>query len=289
MSKLTLGDVGLLRVHETVDTSFTPEGFFLDFDPGVFATHTDWLVPAHYLRETNNLVLSMHSWVVRTGRHTILIDACIGNGKDRMPRAHWHMLQTPFLENLCRAGVEPEDIDFVMCTHMHADHVGWNTIQDDGRWVPTFPNARYVFGRVEYEHWLAHPDPSPIRRNAFADSVLPVVEAGRAELVEDGYQVDDCLTVELSPGHTPGNVNIRLQSRQQSAVFAGDVIHHPIQVYRSDWSTTACFDPVESAHSRRRIVEDCCEHGALLLPAHFAAPHGGYVRDCGDGFTLEWL
>jgi glyoxylase-like metal-dependent hydrolase (beta-lactamase superfamily II) len=175
-----------------------------------------------------------------------------------------------------------------MCTHLHADHVGWNTVLRDGRWVPTFPNARYLFSRVEYEHWSAHPDPNPIRRNAFLDSVLPVVEAGRAEMIEDGHEVDGALTVELAPGHTPGNVHIRLASRGSEAVFSGDVIHHPIQVYRPDWSTVACVDPAASAASRRRLLETCSERGALLLPAHFPEPHGARVRAAGDSFEIRW-
>lgn len=289
MKTLRVGNHRLDRVEETFDTSFTPEGFFIGFDPEVFGAHMDWLAPTHYRPELGTLVLSMHSWLVRTDRHTVLIDACIGNGKDRMPRAHWHRLDTPFLHRLRSAGVAPEEIDYVMCTHMHADHVGWNTVLQDGRWVPTFPNARYVFGRIEFDYWLNNPDPSPVRRNAFSDSVLPVVESNQAVLVDDGYAIDDSFTVELAPGHTPGNASIRLRDGDSEALFAGDAVHHPIQVWRPDWSTTACSDPDLSRASRCRIVEACCERNTLLLPAHFAAPHGGYVRAAGDGFKLEWL
>ena len=289
MDGLTGGDAALVRVEEMVDTSFTAAGFFPAFDPEVMRPHLSWLAPRYYLAERDALVFSMHSWVVKTGRHTVLIDACIGNDKDRLPRAHWHRLKTPFLERLRASGVAPEAVDYVMCTHMHADHVGWNTLREDGRWVPTFPNARYLFSRIEYEHWTAHPDPNPIRRNAFNDSVLPVVEAGRAEMIEDGHEVDGTLRVELAPGHTPGNVWIRLASKGSEAVFAGDVIHHPIQVYHPDWSTVACLDPAASTASRRRLLETSCERRTLLLPAHFAAPHGGRVGDTGNGFELRWL
>lgn len=289
MDRLTVGGAVLDRIEETIDTSFTAEGFFPAFDPEVLRPHLPWLAPRYYLAERGALVFSMHSWVVRTSRHTVLIDACIGNAKDRMPRVHWHRLNTPFLDRMRASGTSPEDIDYVMCTHMHADHVGWNTVLEDGRWVPTFPKARYLFSRIEYEHWTAHPDPSPIRRNALNDSVLPIVEAGRADMIEDGHEVDGTFHVELAPGHTPGNVHIRLASKGSEAVFAGDVVHHPIQVYRPDWSTVACIDPAASAASRRRLLETCCERGALLLPAHFPAPHGGHVRDTGRGFELRWL
>ena len=289
MDRLTVGDATLVRVEETVDTSFTAPAFFPAFDAEALTPHLAWLAPRYYLVERQALVFSMHAWVVRTGRHTALIDTCIGNDKDRMPRAHWHRRNTPFLERLRASGTAPEDVDYVMCTHLHADHVGWNTVLADGRWVPTFPRARYLFARVEYEHWLAHPDPNPIRRNAFLDSVLPVVEAGRAEIIEDGHVVDGTLTVELAPGHTPGNVHIHLASRGAEAAFAGDSIHHPIQIYRPEWSTVACVDPSSAAASRRRLLERCVERGTLLLPAHFAPPHGGWVRDAGGRFELRWL
>ena len=289
MDRLSVGDIRLARIEEMVDTSFTPEGFFVGYDEEAFAQHVDWLAPTHFAKDKGCLILSMHSWLVKTDRHTVLIDSCVGNDKYRMPPEHWHQLDTPFLDRLRAAGAEPEDVDYVMCTHLHADHVGWNTMLSDGRWVPTFPNARYLFGRIEYEFWRDNPDPSPIRRKAFDDSVLPVVEAGRAEMIEDGHHVDDQCLVELAPGHTPGTVNIRLGSGGREAIFVGDVIHHPIQVYQPDWSSIACSDPALSARTRTAVLESCCERGTLLLPAHFGAPHGGYIRDRAGGCRLEWL
>ncbi|MEK9776966.1 MAG: MBL fold metallo-hydrolase [Quisquiliibacterium sp.] len=205
-----------------------------------------------------------------------------------MPRAHWHLKDDPYLQRMRAAGIAPEDIDFVMCTHLHADHVGWNTRLEDGRWVPTFPNAQYVFGRTEYEHWLASPFPNPIMRTAFNDSVLPVVEAGRAMMIDEGEQIDPALSVQMAPGHTPGNLCIYLNGDGDRAVFAGDVIHHPIQVWFPEWSTVACTDPIASAASRRKVLEYCADRGALLLPAHFAAPHGGRVEPEHDHFRLRW-
>jgi glyoxylase-like metal-dependent hydrolase (beta-lactamase superfamily II) len=289
LDTLTIGAASAVRIEEMVDTTFTAAGFFPAFDPEAMRRHMSWLAPTYYRPERDALVFSMHSWVVRTGRHAVLIDTCVGNDKDRMPRTHWHALQTPFLERLRASGTAPEDIDYVMCTHLHADHVGWNTVLKDGRWTPTFPNARYLFARVEYEHWLAHPDPNPIRRNAFNDSVLPVVEAGRAELIEDGHEVDGAFTVELAPGHTPGNVHIALRSNGSEAIFAGDSVHHPIQVYEVDWSTVACVDRAAAAASRRRLLERCSEHGSLLVPAHFAGPHAAYIDNAGGRFELRWL
>ena len=289
MNGLQVGRHRVDRIEETFDLSFTPEEFFLGFDPEVFAANMGWLAPTHYRPDLGTLVLSLHSWLVRTDRHTVLIDACIGNGKDRMPRAHWHELNTLYLDRMRAAGVAPEEVDFVMCTHLHGDHVGWNTGLENGHWVPTFPNARYLFGRTEYDYWLNNPDPSPVRRNAFNDSVLPIIEQDRAVLVDDGYQVDDSFTVELAPGHTPGNAAIRLHDGDDQALFAGDSIHHPIQVQRAEWSTIACSDPEQSSQSRVKLLESCCEHRTLLLPAHFATPHGGRVHRDGASYRLEWL
>ena len=157
MDRLTVGDTTCSRVEETVDTSFTAEGFFPAYDFDVMRPHLSWLAPRYFIPERGALVFSMHAWVVKTGRHTVIIDTCIGNDKDRMPRAHWHRQQHPFLERLRAAGVAPEDVDYVMCTHMHPDHIGWNTVLRDGRWVPTFPKARYLFSRIEYVRALDVP------------------------------------------------------------------------------------------------------------------------------------
>lgn len=290
METITVGDATVTRVEEFIDTTFTAKGFFAaGYDPEGLRPHLGWLVPKFYIPERDALVFSMHSWLVRTGRHTVLIDTCVGNDKERMPREHWHHRTTPFLDRLRAAGARAEDIDYVMCTHLHADHVGWNTVLRDGRWVPTFPNATYVFARVEYDHWHKNPDPNPIRRAGFLDSVLPVAEAGKAQLVDDGFDIDGALSVHLAPGHTPGNAYVRLRSKGTDAMFAGDSIHHPMQVYRTAWSTVACSDPVAAAVSRRRMLEECVARGTLLLPAHFPPPYGAYVQPAGGEFALRWL
>ena len=283
------GSAKIFRVEESIDTSFQAASFFPQFALEQLAALPPWLVPQHVQPDSGALVLSMHSWVVKTDRHTILIDACIGNDKDRLPRAHWHQRRGDFLQRLGKLGIQPDDIDFVMCTHMHADHVGWNTVLRDGRWVPTFPRAQYLFSKVEYEHASTFEHPNPIMRRAFNDSVLPVIESGQALMIDDGHEVDDLFTVQLAPGHTPGNAMLRLQTPSREALFVGDVIHHPIQVYRPELSTVACLDPEASRQSRLRMLHHCCEHHALMLPAHFAAPHGGYIEASASGFELSWL
>ena len=286
---IDLGSAQIFRIEECIDTSFLGQSFFPQFNPEQLSGLPEGLVPQHYRPDSDALVLNMHSWIVKTERHTVLVDACIGNDKDRLPRAHWHRRQGDFLQRMAALGFQPNDIDWVMCTHMHADHVGWNTVLRDGRWVPTFPQARYLFSQVEYEHASTYPHPNPIMRQAFNDSVLPVVESGQALMIQDGHEVNEMFSVQLAPGHTPGNAMLRLQTPSQEALFVGDVIHHPIQVYQPELSTMACLDPQASRQSRLRMLNHCCEHHALMLPAHFAAPHGGFIEERAAGFGLRWL
>jgi glyoxylase-like metal-dependent hydrolase (beta-lactamase superfamily II) len=219
-----------------------------------------------------------------------LVDACIGNDKERPTRPQFHRMKSPFIEDLARLGVKPEDVDYVMCTHLHWDHVGWNTRLADGQWVPTFPKARYVVAKREYDHWQGVHDSgvdTPHAR-AFGDSVLPVVKTGQALLVGDDYALDDGLWFEGYPGHTPGNVVIHARSGGQRGVFIGDVLHHPLQCLKPEWSTMACTDPEGSRVSRTRLVEEHADSGALILPAHFPAPTAGWIRPHGSAYRFDF-
>ena len=289
-----IGDATVTRIEEQLGPgSFPPEQYLKGFDRAVLARHLDWLAPAHYLPETDQLVTSVHSWLLRTKHHTILVDACSGNHKDRHFWPRFHMLETPFLQRLRAAGVAPEEVDFVMCTHLHADHVGWNTRLDDGRWVPTFPNARYLLSRRECEHWDPLKNPAaaddPHRRIVYQDSVLPVIEAGLAELVSGPHAVGDQLLIEDAPGHTPGHILLKLQHASGGGVFCGDVIHHPIQIAAPDWVMCFCEDPEQSRKTRRRVLDHCADSGALLLPTHFGAPHVCAIDRAGDGYGARWI
>jgi glyoxylase-like metal-dependent hydrolase (beta-lactamase superfamily II) len=227
---------------------------------------------------------------VKTGRHTILIDSCLGNDKERPTRPQFHRLRTPFLADLAGAGVSAADVDYVMCTHLHWDHVGWNTRLDNGRWVPTFPNARYIMARREFEHWQGvqqRGEDSP-HRLAFEDSVLPVVRTGQSVLVDDDYALEDGLWFESAPGHTPGNVVIHARSREDRGVFLGDVFHHQLQLAKPEWSTLACSDREVSRATRMRLVEEYAERGTRLLPAHFPAPTVGRVVRRGSAYRYAF-
>jgi glyoxylase-like metal-dependent hydrolase (beta-lactamase superfamily II) len=188
-------------------------------------------------------------------------------------------------------GVRPEDVDYVLCTHMHVDHVGWNTKLENGRWVPTFPNARYVLSRTEYEAakiQAAQPDCIPWIRNVFEDSLQPVVESGKAVLVDGIYELFEGLTLRPSPGHTPGHMSVELRSQGQTGFFSGDLLHSPIQIPLWRWSTRYCWDSEVANQSRRALFEACATQNAVLLPAHFNAPHVGRIREANDTFGIDF-
>ncbi len=289
MATIALGDTTIQPIVEMMErTIFKADTFFPTMDRAAFDRHLPWMEGQCYDGETKRIFLSIHSWLVRTPHHTILIDTCIGNDKDREGMDSWSGMQTPWLEKLAAAGVAPEDVDYVMCTHLHVDHVGWNTSLADGRWTPTFPNAKYLFCRQEYDY-CENREGDAFSRRVYLDSILPVVEAGQAVMIEDGYTLDDCFEIELAPGHTPGSIVIGLEDGGKRGRFTGDVIHHPVQVYHPDWSSRACIDPAQSAATRRRVLADVAESGALLLPAHFPNPHAGHVTAQGDAFAFHWL
>jgi glyoxylase-like metal-dependent hydrolase (beta-lactamase superfamily II) len=252
-----------------------------------------WLVPNHYAPARDRLITSVHAWLIRTARHTVLLDCCAGNHKDRPGFARFHQLDTPFLARLRAAGATPEEIDIVLCTHLHSDHVGWNTMLRDGRWVPTFPNAKYLFSRAENEYGDPRRNPQaaadPQRRNAFHDSVLPVLEAGQAELIEGHHAIDDTMMIEPAPGHTVGHVILRLADRGERALFCGDVVHHPLQVCAPRWNSGFCELPEQTRATRRRVLEHCAEDGALLFPTHFGAPHVAAITPDGDAFMPRFV
>ena len=255
MSVRQLGDASIARVEDIAGPSFKPGAIYNDFQPSVIEEYRDWLVPGHYFEKLDRLNMSVHSWVVRTGRHTVVIDTCIGNHKARPDAPFWNDRNGPFLDRLSEAGVAPESVDYVMCTHLHVDHVGWNTKLENGRWVPTFPNAKYLISRKEYAYYEQENRKAPVNDGSFTDSVLPIMEAGRAVMIDDGHELDDCMLVKLTPGHTPGHITIRLASKGEEALFTGDIMHHPLQVYRPEWNSAFCVDQAASRATRRQVLE----------------------------------
>ena len=294
MQTWNVGKATVTRIEEQVGPNDSPAASFL---PGLvrerFEAHYPWMVPTHYDPASDKLITSNHSWLIRTGRHTILLDSCAGNHKERPWLPRFHQLDTPFLARLHNAGVREEDIDFVLCTHLHADHVGWNTQRVDGRWVPTFPKARYLFSKIENDHWNPDIDDrrakNPGRAGVYDDSILPVIQAGQAQLLEGTHRIDDSLLIEPAPGHTPGHVVLKLHDAQDHALFCGDTLHHPIQVYEPAWSTRFCEMPELAASTRRKVLEHCAEHAGMLFPTHFAAPHVARITAEGDRFRPDFV
>jgi glyoxylase-like metal-dependent hydrolase (beta-lactamase superfamily II) len=232
------------------------------------------------------LILCFQSYVVKTPYHTILIDSCIGNDKPRPLRPKWNMkTDETYMRALASAGFSVEDIDFVMCTHLHVDHVGWNTRLEAGRWVPTFPNARYVFAKTEFDYWAEQNTKTPVP--PIVDSVLPVVEAGQAEIVRNDYEIGDHLRILPTPGHTPGHVAFALGRGRDDAVFSGDLMHSPLQTRHPELSVKFDVDQEEAATTRRNFLERYCDSETLCCTAHFPSPSSGKIRRRGAGFACE--
>ena len=240
-----------------------------------------WLIP-DFATEEGRLKMSIHALVVETPSHRIVVDTGLGNDKEGRSVPTWNNRQGPFLETLTDAGFPPDSINTVLCTHLHVDHVGWNTRLVGGQWVPTFANARYVFGKTEYEHWRDHSE-EPDRAAVFNDSVKPIVDAGKAELVGSDARLGDEIALIPTPGHSPGHVSIHIQSDGEEALLTGDVAHHPCQMAHLDWSSTADSDPVQSAVTRRELFSRFADTATRVIGGHFSA---GHIRRDGDAFKF---
>ena len=231
-----------------------------------------WLFP-HFMDEKGNLVMSIHALVVDTGKRRIVVDTCIGNDKQRAIPT-WSNLQTSFLADLETAGYPPTSIDTVLCTHLHVDHVGWNTRLVDGEWVPTFPEARYLVAEAEWRYWRSVES----GQDVLEDSVIPVIDAGLVDFVAEDHRLCDEVWLEPTPGHTPGHVSVRIASEGSDALITGDCIHHPCQMTRTDWCSSADYDPVEGRRTRESLLERVADSDMLVIGTHFATPTAGYVR-----------
>lgn len=293
MSSFTLGNIKVTRIEELIGPLFDPKRFFPDFTPAAFDEHRDWLYPNHVDAGSGNIIASMHAWLIQTPHHNILVDTCIGNDKERVPYRDWHHMQTPWLTNLKAAGVNPTDIDFVMCTHLHVDHVGWNTQLQDGQWLPTFPNARYIFSEAEYNFWEGErkrEDPetfNAVNNQTFDDSVMPIMHL--AELVSGEVElIADMLHISPAPGHTPGSITIRLSDQSHKALFTGDICHHPIQVVNPEWNSNFCELPEQAIATRKSVLAYCEQNQALMMPAHFGPGFAGHVVEQNGGFGFRF-
>jgi glyoxylase-like metal-dependent hydrolase (beta-lactamase superfamily II) len=281
MLALRVGDAVIDRVEEhCLPVPFT----LLTNDEAFISRRVDPLPSGFLDRASMTFQFSNHSWVLRVDGVTMLIDPCTGNGR-KGRGAYFDDLDTPYLERLTELGAPADAIDVVFCTHLHHDHCGWNTRQADGRWVPTFPNAAYLFVDDEYRRWdTANPvrHPNEINPSVFDECVRPVVDAGQAQIIEVPHEISPSLTVELAPGHTVGHSMLRLVSEDVWAYFTGDVFHHPAQLTRPELHLPGCDDLAVAISTRRALVKRMLDERALVFPAHFSAPHYGRLAVDGD-------
>jgi glyoxylase-like metal-dependent hydrolase (beta-lactamase superfamily II) len=256
----------------------------LGAEPDLIEANRDWLSP-YFLEEGDTWSLNFRTWILQVDGKAVAVDPCTGNGRPH-PMAIFDGLDTPFIERFCATGIRPEDIGYVFCTHMHHDHCGWNTQLRDGRWTPTFPNARYIFLRREYERW--NPNGAQYRLVAYNEgvyerSIQPIVEAGLADLVMEHHRILPSLTIEPAHGHTLGHAMLHLVSQAEEAYFSGDCFHHPLQLTRPELQFGDADDVEQAIATRRRLVALGLERNALIVPAHLPAPHAGRVRRRDDG------
>jgi glyoxylase-like metal-dependent hydrolase (beta-lactamase superfamily II) len=277
--------VGRVRVTKIVELEVTGGSRFL-LPQAIY----DEILPIGWLRpdfadERGRLRMSIHALVVETPQRRIIVDTCLGNDKENRRIPGWNKLQTRFLADLAEAGYPRETIDTVLCTHLHVDHVGWNTMLVEGRWVPTFPNAHYLMGRVELEHWRAQQERDDMKA-VFADSVAPVYDAGLVDLVETDHRVCDEVSFVPTPGHTPGHVSVQIASAGEEALITGDFMHHPCQIARPEWSSTADSDPQAAERTRRHMLARLADAPTLVIGTHFAGRTAGHVVPDGAAYRL---
>lgn len=286
-------DVGAVRVDRMVESEeplLDPLEIFPQATAADLEAHRAWLDPRHFDAARRLLVIPIQGFLVRVRGKRIVVDTCAGDCKQRK-RPFFHDQRRDWIARLRALGVAPEDVDFVVCTHFHVDHVGWNTRLEDGRWVPTFPNARYLFARAEWEYWQSTDGAQALARTSdyLADSVLPVVEAGLADFVAMDHAL--CPEIQLIPaaGHTPGFVCVDVRSAGERLVLAGDLLHAPLQFSFPEWPMRFCADPVASARTRVRLLSEWAASGTLIMPAHFPSPSAGFVERLGGAFGFRYV
>ncbi|GAA4554415.1 MBL fold metallo-hydrolase [Amycolatopsis samaneae] len=294
METMTLGDVDITRVVELPTRGLSREFVFPDVAIEHWREHEHWLAPEFLDPAADQVRTQIQTWLLRSEGKTILVDTGIGNGRERPYMPFFAHLDTDYLGELAAAGVRPEDVDVVICTHVHGDHVGWNTRLVDREWQPTFPNAQYLIARADFDYW--NPENGVKTRsgrasqNVFEDSVAPVHRAGQTVLWEgDGYDVDANLRIEPAPGHTPGSSVVQLRSGTDRAVFVGDLLHSPLQIAEPDCGPCFDEDEAQARIARRRVLARAADEHALFFPAHFPGAGAAQVRREGGNFAVqEW-
>jgi glyoxylase-like metal-dependent hydrolase (beta-lactamase superfamily II) len=293
---LQLGDARIHRIEEWSGLFMTAQTLFAGFDGADYARVRSKIPPAYLDLDTDSLLACLQSFVIEHNGKRILVDTGAGNDKDRPGIPLFARLQTPFLKTMEAAGFPRESIDMVICTHLHVDHVGWNTMLAGERWVPTFPNAKYVFTDPDAQYWnpenrtrVAGKLGDAVNAGFFEDSVKPILDSGLATVVRGSVELMEGLRLDPAPGHTPGSQTILLESRGQRALFAGDIVHHPLQVYCPEWNSIFCEDAEQARATRRAVLARAAHEEAVLIPAHFAGNHMVRVAQTDAGFAPQGL
>jgi glyoxylase-like metal-dependent hydrolase (beta-lactamase superfamily II) len=287
MSWFTLGNFDIARIVETEDPFLPPHEMFVEATPETIRPYLGDLGSNGICPRSGKLILPIQSYLVRSHRHMVLVDACVGNDKSHSWFPQWHKRRDrTYLSRMAALGVSPPDIDYVLCTHLHVDHSGWNTRLENGRWVPAFPNARYVFSKPECEY--AERLSQKGQDTTFDENVAPIIEAGRAVLVDMDHQIDEQIWLEPTPGHTPGHVAVHLRSGGVKAVITGDLIHSPLQCRHPEWNFVFDSDKPLALRTRRDFLETYSESGVVILTSHFPSPSTGHFRDAGAAFRFEY-
>ncbi|HEV2375452.1 MAG TPA: MBL fold metallo-hydrolase [Streptosporangiaceae bacterium] len=290
MNHLAFGDVTITRIEEMHGPIMPPKVFFPTIPQTSWQEQRDTLVPDHLDPDGEMVQVAMQTWLLRSDGRTILVDTGVGNDKARPAVEAWDHLHLGYLGVLTAAGVQPEDVDLVVNTHLHVDHVGWNTVLRDGEWVPTFPNATYLMPRADFEFFNPANNPNiagGVNENVFEDSVAPVHAADQVQFWEDSHVIDSALRLEAAPGHTPGSSVLKLVSGPDHALFAGDLLHTPLQVTEVDHNSCFCEDPDRARATRRALLGWASDNAALVLPAHFSGHGALEVERRGSGFGIR--
>ena len=278
-----IGDVEVVRIAELYDFQDDVWVLLKDAGPELLLKHS-WLSP-HYATPDGRMRMNFQAFVVASKGQRIMVDTCIGNDRKREYDV-FSNLQGSFLEDLTAAGYPPDSIDTVICTHLHLDHCGWNTHLVDGRWVPSFPNARYLFGKTEWAHWQAQARAGAHHMEHVHDAIEPIIAAGLADFIDPDHRITDEISLFPTPGHTPGHVSVHIASGGEEAVITGDVVHHPVQLAEPEWENNFDMDKDAGSQTRKRFFARFEDTPSLVITSHFADPTAGRIVKDGKGWRF---
>lgn len=285
-----IGDIRVTRIQEYSAPSHDPKFLLPEMDQQALEENESWMAPNHWIPHMNKLIVTIQLWVVHAGSNIIVVDTGVGNFKNRQDIPRMHMLNNLILEWLEAAGAPPEKVTHVVLTHLHSDHVGWNTRWVDNRWTPTFPNAKYYIPEQDFrfcEQGKNKEEKIDVFGESFNDSVMPIVNEGLSVMIRPGMEIADCLQVEDAAGHSPGQVAFRIRSQGEEAVFSGDIFHSPMQIVMPEINSGYCIYPDVARNTRYEFLNKAADTGSLILPVHFGDPYCGYIRRNGQGFSFE--